>query len=81
MSSIEYSEVYEDNNYFYRHVILPKYIASKLPTPLRLLSKEEWIKLGIQQRKEWIHYEIYEPEPHVLLFRRSKIENKHSESK
>lgn len=41
-NEIEYSEKYQDDNYEYRHVILPREIAKKLPNPPRLLSEQEW---------------------------------------
>lgn len=66
---ITYSERYNDNDYEYRHVILPKEISREVPR-YRFLTEEEWRKLGIQQSKGWIHYARHQPEPHVLLFRR-----------
>lgn len=70
---IEYSDKYEDNQYEYRHVILPKEIAKMLPLvnkQPRLLSENEWRALGVQQSRGWVHYEIHRPESHILLFRR-----------
>jgi cyclin-dependent kinase regulatory subunit CKS1 len=69
---IEYSDKYEDSQYEYRHVILPKEVAKLLPQgkAMRLLSETEWRSLGVQQSRGWVHYEIHRPEPHVLLFRR-----------
>ena len=73
-----YSERYYDDAYEYRsflacltrsHVILSDEQAAKLPKD-RLLSEEEWRKLGVQQSRGWVHYDIHKPEPHVLLFRR-----------
>jgi len=69
-SEIEYSEKYEDDNFEYRHVILPKDHAKRLPSEPRLLTEGEWRSLGVQQSRGWIHYEIHKPEPHILLFRR-----------
>lgn len=70
---IEYSDKYEDSQYEYRHVILPKEVAKGLPminkVP-RLLSETEWRALGVQQSRGWVHYEIHRPEAHILLFRR-----------
>lgn len=66
---IFYSKRYSDDQYEYRHVILPKQI-SKYYKADRLLSEVEWRSLGIQQSPGWIHYMIHKPEPHVLLFRR-----------
>ena len=71
--------------YEYRHVILPKEIAKKVPKG-RLLTEHEWRHLGVQQSLGWVHFMIHEPgreifdqsypfllfvEPHILLFRRS----------
>ena len=71
-SYITYSDRYSDDVYEYRHVILPSRIADLLPRPHRLLTEEEWRSLGVQQSLGWIHYSIYRPEPHVMLFRRPK---------
>ena len=60
---------YFDENYEYRHVILPKPIAKYLPSD-RLLSETEWRELGVRQSPGWVHYMIHGPEPHVMLFRR-----------
>ncbi|EPQ57930.1 regulatory subunit of cyclin-dependent kinase, partial [Gloeophyllum trabeum ATCC 11539] len=70
-----------DDEYEYRHVILPKPFLRYLPKEyfnkddsgtLRLLTEEEWRGMGIQQSLGWEHYEVHAPEPHVLLFRRPK---------
>lgn len=82
---IEYSDKYADENYEYRHVILPKRVAkemfkffqfadqsrpgSKCGEP-RVLAENEWRSIGVQQSRGWEHYEIHKPEPHILLFRR-----------
>jgi cyclin-dependent kinase regulatory subunit CKS1 len=36
---------------------------------LKLLWEEEWRALGITQSLGWEHYEVHEPEPHILLFK------------
>ncbi|CAF3774747.1 unnamed protein product [Rotaria sordida] len=64
-ASHHYDEMYE-----YRHVILPKEIAKKVPKG-RLLTEHEWRHLGVQQSLGWVHFMIHEPEPHILIFRRS----------
>ena len=69
---IDYSDKYYDDVYEYRHVILPKKIAHKLPYPPRILEEHEWRGIGVTQSLGWVHYEIYIPEPHILLFRRPK---------
>lgn len=69
-NDIEYSQKYADDEYEYRHVILPKDMAKRLPKPLRLMTEVEWRGIGVQQSRGWVHYEIHKPEPHILLFRR-----------
>ncbi|KAI0273476.1 regulatory subunit of cyclin-dependent kinase [Gloeopeniophorella convolvens] len=81
IANIHYSDRYADDEYEYRHVILPKplfklipkgYFSPDDPGVLRLLSEPEWRGIGITQSLGWEHYEVHAPEPHVLLFRRSK---------
>ncbi|KIK58338.1 hypothetical protein GYMLUDRAFT_246355 [Collybiopsis luxurians FD-317 M1] len=80
LDKINYSDRYTDDNFEYRHVILPKQLLKYIPEnfwdqrtgALRLLSDKEWRSLGIQQSLGWEHYEVHVPEPHVLLFRRAK---------
>jgi len=66
---IEYSEKYEDDIYEYKHVLLPEALFRSI-TKGKLLSEEEWRSLGIKQSRGWVHYAIYKPEPHIILFRR-----------
>ena len=66
---IEYSEKYEDDEYEYRHVLLPKQIFKQIPKN-QLLLENEWRSIGVQQSRGWVHYEIHRPEPFILLFRR-----------
>lgn len=35
-----------------------------------LMTEPEWRKIGLMQSVGWEHYALYEPEPHILLFRR-----------
>jgi len=81
IEKIHYSDRYSDDHYEYRHVILPKPFLKLLPKQLfsqddsgtlRLLTEQEWRGIGITQSLGWEHYEVHAPEPHVLLFRRSK---------
>ncbi|KAJ8619732.1 hypothetical protein MRB53_028261 [Persea americana] len=69
MGQIQYSEKYFDDNYEYRHVVLPPEVAKLLPKN-RLLSENEWRAIGVQQSRGWVHYAIHRPEPHIMLFRR-----------
>ncbi|KAK7389944.1 hypothetical protein VNO78_25241 [Psophocarpus tetragonolobus] len=66
---ILYSEKYFDDNYEYRHVVLPFEVAKLLPKN-RLLAESGWRKIGIEQSCDWEHYAIHLPEPHIMLFRR-----------
>ena len=66
---IEYSEKYQDDDYEYRHVLLPRNVYKQMPRG-RLLLESEWRNLGVQQSRGWVHYEIHRPEPFILLFRR-----------
>ncbi|XP_023116871.2 cyclin-dependent kinases regulatory subunit 1 [Amphiprion ocellaris] len=66
---IYYSDKYDDDKYEYRHVMLPKDIAKRVPKT-HLMSETEWRNLGVQQSQGWVHYMIHQPEPHILLFRR-----------
>ncbi|KAF8643874.1 hypothetical protein AX16_008890 [Volvariella volvacea WC 439] len=81
IEKIIYSDRYSDDDYEYRHVILPKQLLKMIPKSffnpddsgtLRLLSEAEWRGIGITQSLGWEHYEVHAPEPHVLLFRRPK---------
>ncbi|XP_064232425.1 cyclin-dependent kinases regulatory subunit 1-like [Aotus nancymaae] len=58
----------ENEEFEYRHVMLPKDIAKLVPKT-HLMSESEWRNLGVQQSQGWVHYMIREPEPHILLFR------------
>ena len=51
-SEIEYSEKYQDEDYEYRHVMLPKDIFKQIPRG-RLLSEREWRSIGVQQSRGW----------------------------
>eukprot|EP00438_Fugacium_kawagutii_P025303 Skav210357 [mRNA] locus=scaffold1491:138255:139791:+ [translate_table: standard] len=72
--SICYSEKYYDDEFEYRHVILPKDLAAIVVqlscSGSRLLEEHEWRKLGVQAGRGWMHYEYHKPEMHVLLMRR-----------
>jgi len=73
-AKFQYSDKYFDEHYEYRHVILTPDLAKTLPKG-KLLSEDEWRKLGVQQSRGWVHYAIHRPEPHVLLFRRLLTES------
>ncbi|KAI9784809.1 MAG: Cyclin-dependent kinases regulatory subunit (Cell division control protein cks1) [Geoglossum umbratile] len=82
IESIHYSErrvhPYCDNENEYRHVHIPKAMLKAIPKDyfdpekgtLKLLWEAEWRGLGITQSLGWEHYEVHEPEPHILLFKR-----------
>ena len=67
---IYYSDKYSDDEFEYRHVMLPKELSKLVPKD-HLMTEAEWRSIGVQQSRGWIHYLIHEPEPHILLFRRS----------
>ncbi|XP_029670589.1 cyclin-dependent kinases regulatory subunit [Formica exsecta] len=69
MSHIYYSSKYYDDQYEYRHVVLPKEMVKLVPRT-HLLSEQERRAIGVQQSQGWVHYMIHEPEPHILLFKR-----------
>lgn len=58
ISRIEYSEKYNDENYEYRHVIMPKELAKTLPRSA-LMSEQEWRAAGIQMSRGWQHFMIH----------------------
>jgi cyclin-dependent kinase regulatory subunit CKS1 len=68
---------YNDDQNEYRHVQLPKQMLKAIPKDyfdgargtLKLLWEDEWRGLGITQSLGWEHYEVHEPEPHILLFK------------
>jgi cyclin-dependent kinase regulatory subunit CKS1 len=48
---------------------IPKEYFDGTRGSLKLLWEEEWRALGITQSLGWEHYEVHEPEPHILLFK------------
>lgn len=56
--AITYSSKYYDDEYEYRHVILPKEIARWLPH-YGLLKEDEWRALGVNQSIGWVHYMVH----------------------
>ncbi|XP_030760616.1 cyclin-dependent kinases regulatory subunit-like [Sitophilus oryzae] len=73
LQNIYYSAKYYDDQFEYRHVVLPKELVRYVPKT-HLMSEDEWRRLGVQQSKGWIHYMTHAPEPHILLFKRLKTE-------
>lgn len=68
---IVYSEKYMDAEYEYRHVILTKDVYKLMPRK-RVLQEAEWRRLGVKGSPGWINYDIYNPEPHILLLRKTR---------
>jgi len=72
---IRYSDTYCDDQYEYRHVVVPiemvKLIRKLCGGDVRLMKQCEWSQI-LAQHRSWEHYAIHRPEPHVLLFRRPK---------
>lgn len=78
--SIHYSDRYTDDEYEYRHVILPKPLFKMIPKSyfnpddpgvLRLLSEAEWRGIGITQSLGWEHYEVHGTPTLQLVYRLS----------
>jgi len=69
VAELQYSDKYDDGEYEYRHVTVPRKYVDLIPKQ-HLMTETEWRNLGIQQSPGWIHYIFHAPEPHVLLFRR-----------
>ncbi|KAF1770430.1 hypothetical protein GCK72_002248 [Caenorhabditis remanei] len=80
MDDIYYSPRYEDDQYEYRHVILPHDLAKQIPRD-KLLTEGEWRRLGVTQSLGWEHYMIHNPEKHILLFRRQRNFTKEDEER
>ena len=66
--SIHYSDRYSDDEFEFRHVILPKPFLQVIPKhlfnpdksgTLRLLTETEWRAIGIRQSTGWEHYEVH----------------------
>ena len=55
---IYYSDKYTDDEYEYRHVMLPKDLAKMVPKT-HLMSETEWRNLGVQQSQGKIFYSIF----------------------
>ena len=66
---IFYSSKYYDDEYEYRHVILPKRLKHYF-TRSKLYSEKEWRSIGVEMSEGWVHYAIHKPEPNILLFKR-----------
>jgi cyclin-dependent kinase regulatory subunit CKS1 len=49
--------------------VIPSEYHDKAKGTLKLLWEEEWRAMGITQSLGWEHYEVHEPEPHILLFK------------
>ncbi|CAL1705681.1 unnamed protein product [Somion occarium] len=78
IEKIHYSERYSDEEYEYRHVILPRPLFKMIPKQffnpdntgtLRLLTEREWRGIGITQSLGWEHYEVHgEQHPNHMSF-------------
>ena len=67
----EYSEIYRDDLYEYRHVFIPKEVREKLPKQPRILTEQEWRGAGIQMSLGWENYMVNPVDRNLLLFRRT----------
>ncbi|KAL7034025.1 hypothetical protein ACKWTF_007822 [Chironomus riparius] len=60
-AQIYYSDKYEDEEYEYRHVMLPKDLARLVPKS-HLMSENEWRAIGVQQSRGWVlNYKSFFP--------------------
>ena len=66
---MEYSKVYEDEKFEYRHVTVPREKRVLIPKN-HLMTETEWRALGVQMSRGWEHYMIFNKERHILLFKR-----------
>lgn len=57
---------FESNFFFFRHVIIPKELAKKIPKD-RLLTEQEWRGMGVQQSQGWIHYMLHKPGEYLSI--------------
>ncbi|KAK7234286.1 cyclin-dependent protein serine/threonine kinase activator [Aureococcus anophagefferens] len=73
ISRIEYSEKYNDENYEYRHVIMPGGARWSLPRSA-LMSEQEWRNAGIQMSRGWQHFDPPPGAPHLLVPTRAPLE-------
>lgn len=55
-----YSDKYYDDQYEYRHIIMPKDYAKSIPRN-HLMTETEWRNLGIAQSPGWVHYMLHTP--------------------
>ncbi|KAL1448208.1 hypothetical protein WDU94_014383 [Cyamophila willieti] len=60
VDDIRYSDKYEDDNYIYRHVMLPLSLAKQVPKTHQM-TETEWRNLGVQQSPGWVHYMLHLP--------------------
>ena len=72
MSSFQYSEKFNDDEYEYRIIIVPRRIVDLIPTN-KLLSEKEVKELGVLQSPGWEHFTTFELEPSNLIFRRKLL--------
>ncbi|KAJ8976313.1 hypothetical protein NQ317_010267 [Molorchus minor] len=58
--NIYYSDKYYDDEYEYRHVVIPREMVKLVPKT-HLMSEDEWRAIGVQQSKGWVHYMTHSP--------------------
>ena len=52
---IYYSDKYEDDEFEYRHVQLPKEFLRIIPKS-QLMTESEWRGIGVQQSRGWVSF-------------------------
>ncbi|MEQ2257409.1 hypothetical protein ILYODFUR_034480 [Ilyodon furcidens] len=57
---IFYSDKYNDDEFEYRHVVLPRQLSKLVPSS-HLMTEDEWRGLGVQQSQGWMHYMVHKP--------------------
>ncbi len=60
VNQLQYSDKYNDDEFEYRHIILPKDVSKHIPRT-HLMTESEWRNLGIAQSPGWVHYMLHGP--------------------
>lgn len=65
---ILYSDKYTDDEYEYRHAVIPRKLFKIIPPGL--LTEDEWRAYGINQSLGWEHCMRHASEARLFIFRR-----------
>ncbi|KXN71127.1 cell cycle regulatory protein [Conidiobolus coronatus NRRL 28638] len=66
---INYSPYYTHGDWNYRIVSVPKKLLKYIPRNT-LLTNRQWQSVGIIMSDSWEHYQLFEPEPQSMMFRK-----------